>query len=161
MSILYNALVRSVLEYAPVIWSPFFLTYKLRIERVQKKFTRYLYYKQRFTPDRYDSRLSTLGLLSLEDRRVYFDMCTLYKIHRNIVNIPLTSHLQLRNLHYPSRHNLCFQTNTSKNNYGLEVDIVNRLQRTYTKRFNNVDICNTSFLLFKKNILSNIMSQRS
>lgn len=43
---LYNALVRSQLETNSMIWTPFEAKYVLMVERVQKKFLRFLYFKQ-------------------------------------------------------------------------------------------------------------------
>lgn len=42
---LYNALVRSRLESAVIVWNPVQVTYKDALERVQKRFLRYLYFK--------------------------------------------------------------------------------------------------------------------
>src|SRR5450759_2383220 len=38
---LYCSLVRSILEYAAPIWSPYHVTHILTIERVQKRFVRF------------------------------------------------------------------------------------------------------------------------
>jgi hypothetical protein len=43
--ILYNSLVRSILEYNCIIWSPFYGTHISRIESVQNNFLKYLKYK--------------------------------------------------------------------------------------------------------------------
>ncbi|XP_045540848.1 uncharacterized protein LOC123722602 [Papilio machaon] len=46
IKVLYNALVRSHLETSSSIWSPHEKKYTLMVERIQNKFTRFLYYKQ-------------------------------------------------------------------------------------------------------------------
>lgn len=43
LTLLYNTLVLSVLESNSIIWAPHELTYTLRIERVHKKFLRFLF----------------------------------------------------------------------------------------------------------------------
>ena len=74
---LYKAHVRSRLEYGSVIWSPYLVQDKKRIEYVQRRATkmingiRHLDYKQ---------RLIELNLPSLEYRRRYADMVQVYKI---------------------------------------------------------------------------------
>ena len=42
---LYNSLVRPQLEYCSIVWNPVFNFHSLRIEKVQKNFTRYVYLK--------------------------------------------------------------------------------------------------------------------
>lgn len=67
---LYISLVRSILEYADVIWNPGFKTCSDRLEKVQRRFTRFIFYKMKWTsiPD-YKARCLFLGIKSLESRR--------------------------------------------------------------------------------------------
>jgi hypothetical protein len=44
--VLFNTLVRSRLEYASVVWDPYEDKYRLMIERIQRKFSRWLYAKR-------------------------------------------------------------------------------------------------------------------
>lgn len=69
---LYNAFVRSKLEYAAIIWDPLVENRRNQIERVQKKFIRYLHTKitgldSYSVP--YDGLISRYEILSLHDRR--------------------------------------------------------------------------------------------
>lgn len=69
---LYNALVRPHLEYASQIWMPAATTHIEHIEKVQKKFLRYLYFRQsNIYPFKvsYASMLDNFGFVRLSDRR--------------------------------------------------------------------------------------------
>ncbi|CAB0019403.1 unnamed protein product, partial [Nesidiocoris tenuis] len=43
--LLYKSLVRPILEYSSVVWSPYYQVHKERLERVQRRFLRYLNFK--------------------------------------------------------------------------------------------------------------------
>jgi hypothetical protein len=77
VKILYNSFVRPKVEYASLIWSPIYENQIRAIEKVQKKFFRYLYFKfHQPSPPTYDpyrvpyvQTLTVLCELSLEERR--------------------------------------------------------------------------------------------
>lgn len=77
---LYFALVRSGLEYASQVWSPHTAGHKHIIERVQRKFTRFLCYRLRIPSSSYTDRLGSFSVMSLEDRRSLLDMLHFQKI---------------------------------------------------------------------------------
>lgn len=85
---LFFSLVRSLLEYATPIWSPYYKVHIDDIERVQKKCLRILAY--RLKPGRnnlnYEHRLAQFKIDSLSLRRKYFDLIYLYKITHYIIN---------------------------------------------------------------------------
>lgn len=153
---LYNALVRSRLEYLTSIWTPYQLTYDSRVERVQKKYTRYINFRANRPYTYYDDRLNFFNLLSLNSRRKYYDMCLLYKIIFDGGLDGLSDQLTYRQVDYSSRYNPLFRPNVSRTNYGLYTDPVNRLQLTYNGCFNDIDILNLSYDNFKKRILSKL-----
>ena len=43
---LYNAFVRTKLEYCSTIWTPFYNVHIAEIENVQRKFCKYVYFKK-------------------------------------------------------------------------------------------------------------------
>ena len=81
----YCAYVRPILEYCSAVWSPCHLTDIDAIERVQRYFTRRLYYRLQLERCPYVERLRFLNLEPLELRRLRFDLTLCYKIvHREI-----------------------------------------------------------------------------
>ncbi|KAG6446679.1 hypothetical protein O3G_MSEX004560 [Manduca sexta] len=91
---LYNALVRSQLECNAVIWSPHETKYSLMLERIQNKFTRYLYQKlygvYPFYPLMYPN-LFILGMVGYEElatRRELALVTYLFKLIRGKIDNP-------------------------------------------------------------------------
>ena len=80
---LYCALVRSDLEYCSVIWSSYTKKGIEKLEKVQKRATKFILR----TDDCYADRLKKLNLLSLEKRRLLADLTFLYKALHGIIDI--------------------------------------------------------------------------
>ena len=78
---LYKTLVMPYLEYCAQFWSPYYRKDIIKLERVQKRFTRML---PGLDGLRYKERLDGLGLFSLERRRLRGDLIEVYKIMRGI-----------------------------------------------------------------------------
>lgn len=127
INLLYNALVRSSFENACSIWCPYQMTFISKIERVQKKFTRYLFYKLHIPRFEYRNRLTQLNMLSLQSRRILYDMYTLHTIIHNNVNM-LQNQLIFRNAPYSNRSRVLFQLKSCRTNYGLHMNITIRCQ---------------------------------
>ena len=70
---LYYSLVRSILETAAIVWSPYFDIWSTRIEAVQRKFVRYalrlLPWTNPLELPPYEDRCKLLGMTTLEKRR--------------------------------------------------------------------------------------------
>lgn len=87
---LYFSLVRSILEYNSVIWSPSVNAHIQCLEGIQNRFLRFMSYKyyiprQRHTPY-YKPLLDTLNMKSLATRRNIIDLKFLYKVVNGIIN---------------------------------------------------------------------------
>ena len=74
---LYKSLVRPHLEYSSVAWSPHYRKDRDMIEKVQHRFTRLFGALRQLD---YDSRLSRLGLWTLEERRNRADLIEVFKM---------------------------------------------------------------------------------
>lgn len=80
--ILYNAFMRSVLEYCSSVWFPLCSNRIYHIEPIQRRFLRMLCSKLglRRKLSGYKNRHDELNLETLARRRTTFDLCTLHKI---------------------------------------------------------------------------------
>lgn len=85
---LYITYVRPIIEYANVVWSPYFMKDIQLLERVQRKFSRLSSHIKHLT---YEERLQRLRLTTLEDRRKRGDNIETFKIlfgHYNVEALP-------------------------------------------------------------------------
>lgn len=161
IDILYNALVRSQIEYLAPIWTPHQSTYVKTIERLQKKYTRFIFWLTRTPYTSYITRINHLKMLTLEARRVYFDACLLHNIIHNDNLIELANLLNYRNVQRPNRRNILFNIASAENSYGLYVNPIRRLQSSFNTTFNNVDIHNMDIRQFKKEVLRTLSFNQS
>lgn len=141
LKLLYTSLVRSHLEFQTQTWTPYQSTYKHKLERVQKKFTRQLYYKLYLPYDEYDARLIEFGMLKLEDRRKYFDIRLLHSIIHSPSLMQLSSQLVYRdNERREGRRRDLFRISSSRTYYGMMTDPLTRITRLFNNEFGSIDI---------------------
>ncbi len=77
MSRAFTVYVRPLLEYCSTVWNPYRKAHVSMIENVQRKFTRKVL---GFRKIPYVERLGSLGLFSLELRRLQNDLCMMFQI---------------------------------------------------------------------------------
>ncbi|KAJ3655417.1 hypothetical protein Zmor_014549 [Zophobas morio] len=89
---LYYGFVVSKLEYGSIVWSPLYLSHQLQLERVQRKFLKYISFKiDGSYPERgidYSSLLHRHGLSSLSDRRGFQCSKFMLKLITNKIDCP-------------------------------------------------------------------------
>lgn len=146
---LYYSLVRSRLEYASVIWNTSLSTYSDRLERLQRRFTRYLSFAlgNPYTP--YEERLRFYNMPSLKQRRFSTDMTCLFNIVHNNFDADFIQHLSFNVPRASSRVPLSFRPPISRNNIGNDIDPFSRLQTHHNQYLVGIDIfhCNRSQLI--------------
>lgn len=153
---IYNALIRTKLEYASVIWNPYYIYQKLSIEKVQKKCLKYCYYKQTGQGFRgeYSDLLQLFNTKLLEKRRKNQQLIFLFKIINGFLDddnllCKINFYVPTANLRKPP----IFKTEIVKTNYGKNSPIVR-----ICNEFNNIitsfeiNIFGVSVNSFKRNL---------
>ena len=83
---LYKSLVRPHLEYATSVWSPMFKKDSITLENVHRRATRLV---NSLSGRTYEDRLKTLGLPTLEYRRLRADVIQVYKILNQVDRVDI------------------------------------------------------------------------
>jgi len=84
----YKTYVLPILDYGSSVYNPYKISDIKLLERIQRKFTKKLLWQQHLC---YERRLEELKLMSLEKRRLFSDLCLMYKILHG--QVPCLSHL--------------------------------------------------------------------
>lgn len=138
INMLYNSLVRSNLEYCASVWNPHHTIRIQQLEKVQKKYTRHVWFKLHKPYENYEMRLKNLQMFTLEMRREYYDLCSLYAIVNG--NFVLGNKLVIRDNHYNSRKKLLFHPPVSRTDFGRFVQPSMRLQYLFNNKVANQEI---------------------
>ncbi|KAI4486258.1 hypothetical protein M0802_012427 [Mischocyttarus mexicanus] len=90
LRILYCQLVRYILEYGNITWSPYYITHSYDIERVQYKILRlaakHCGHPMPFDCHNYDSILDRMNLSTLSKRRMIADIIFVCKTAHGLIN---------------------------------------------------------------------------
>ena len=89
LKILFCSLVRSNLEYCSVVWSPFTKRDIGKLERIQRRATKFILKSN----DQYYIRLRGLKLLTLEQRRFLFDVTFLFNALNGYIDVDFSQFL--------------------------------------------------------------------
>lgn len=118
---LFCTLVRPLLEYCCVVWSPFYSTHINRIESVQNKFIKFILFKLGLNPRNYSypERLELVGLRSLADRRRQYSVLFGFRLLRGFIDCSdLLQHLRLNTPSHTTRSFECLNISFHRTNYG-------------------------------------------
>lgn len=154
IKMIYCSLVRSSLEYCSIVWSPYYNVHIDNVEKVQKKFLRYIAYKQGITRDEYEYRdiLVHLNISTLEQRRCNALLLFLHKLLNGNVDSPqLLGEISLNSTSRLTRNKFLFHIPFHSTNYGYHSPLSNmlRLGNTYN---NLLDLFNPSLNSFKSKL---------
>ena len=84
---MYLTLIRPHLGYATQIWSPQSIDMLVRLEKIQRRATKYILSLPFNCPDSYTSRLQSLNLLPLSYWHEFLDLVFYFKMVNNMVTI--------------------------------------------------------------------------
>lgn len=155
--ILYYTFIRSILEYASSVWSPYYKQYINQIESVQHAFLRSLAYKQKnpVLDHDYHDIMVTNDIPTLEQRRNTIDILLLYKILNNKVILPeFLNNIYLRVNPKSTRNTRLFHENLCSTNYMFHQPL-NRMLRSYnhtTDKYPLIDIFYDSYNIFRDKV---------
>lgn len=152
IKLLFNALVRSHLEYNCSIWNPLHDCHIKKIEKIQRNFTRQIAYKFGFVYESYEDRLRQCNLSSLTLRRNRFDMYHLHKIFNSNDTI-IRNKLSINSQTYTNRHTKLFYVPDARTNYGSHSCALHRYQIIFNNKFSKSDILEKTMPQFKQIVL--------
>ena len=115
-SIAYQTLVRPQLEYASEVWSPNTQTHINQIEMVQRRAARWIKADYSRTSSVTDM-LHSLNLRRLDLRRIDARLSLFYKIHYNLVAIPIEDYLTPMTRYVRYGHSLSYRLITATTDY--------------------------------------------
>jgi hypothetical protein len=104
---LYISIVRPKLEYCSEIWSPYYDKYVDQLENVQKKFIKYMCYRENIEFHRcdYPQLLLKYKLESLKERRIKKDCILTFKIINCLIDSSsISSQVTFNNPQYQTRN---------------------------------------------------------
>jgi hypothetical protein len=162
MRLLYLSLVRSILEYGSVVWSPFYNVHIKQLERTQHKFLRYINFRMGFTMQEldYDYLLYLLNIHSLVERRSLADLSFLHKLIHNDIDAP--DILQSINFFAPNRltrQAVPFYPSNSNTNH-FYYSPLNRMQRLGNEFAEISDIFHSSLSAYKSSLVAHLNMPR-
>jgi hypothetical protein len=108
-NLLFNGRVRSILVYASIIRCPVHKSYQNQIEQIQKRFSRYLYYKKYHIPAcqnkiSYTKLLKEFNYVTLASRHDISEQAFIYKTVNGVLDN--SAYLEQFNFHI-RKGNLC------------------------------------------------------
>ena len=85
----FKALVRPTLEYGSVIWDPYYMQEKDRLEKINKRAARFVTGNYVLQSGNNKENMQNLGWEPLEERRARIKVQTIFKARQNLIDIPM------------------------------------------------------------------------
>ena len=157
---LYKSLIRSQLEYATVVWSPFYQKYISDVEKVQKKILKCVQFKCYRSRMSYAQLLDRHNLLDLKSRRLQLQATLLYDVCHYIYDCAsivnnIAYHVPVRSYTRACRSSKLFHTTRCRTNTGKRSPLY-RMADTYNRYFSNIDIFALTPGAYRKAVIDEI-----
>lgn len=154
---LFNTLIRPKLEYGSVVWNPFHQNKINYIERVQKKFVKYIARKFDGIDTlllSYQPLLNQYEIISLKARRQFIDLLYIYKILNGMESNPtILGRLYFQVGSLGTRSKLLFYQPVSRVDVTLHSTIV-RLTSLLNKSIDQLDPFYDKFTVYRRKCLN-------
>ena len=155
--LLYTVLVRPILEYASVVWSPQYQSYMVLIESVQKQFLLFCLRGLNWDPNlrlpSYESRLKLIDLPTLHSRRTMLNACFVLNILNGTVKSSyLLNAISINVPSRPSRYPRFLKLQYFRGNY-LNFNPLRIAFNDFNFLYNHIDFHSSTFSI-KKSILT-------
>lgn len=150
----YSSFVRSTLEYASVVFNPYYKVHIQSLESVQNKFLRCCAYRMGLVWGEYSYNevLSSINMETLEIRRRNVDLLFLFNIiNGNVSSAFLTESVRLNVNTYRTRNPLIFAEKTHSCNYVI-YSCINRLHQLGNKHCQLVDFFSNNLNKFRNSL---------
>lgn len=162
---LFDALVLPKLEYGCVIWSPQYASWRWSIERVHRKFLKYMFLKKfGYYPERgfdHQQLLRLFNRISLEKRRCTICLLTLFKLLKDMIICPeIVTQLPFavnRVEDVNTRHRNVFYLNCPRTNLYKNSPLY-RMCELYNRVAWDIDLTTISIKSFKEIIYNRLTS---
>lgn len=152
LKVLYTSLVRSILDFSNIVWSPYYQIHINRLENVQLKFIKYAKYKLFCNGIELDNgqTMLYLDLASLVRRRQYYDICFAFNVLNHFIKSPeCLQTFRIRIPGYPTRGQALLHIPNCRSWY-LLYSPVNRVSASVNKFCEALDFFNVSPGKFKR-----------
>lgn len=151
---LYYCYIRNKLEYCSLVWSPHYDNHVNALERVQRRFLKYLYFVKyhAYPVQNYPQcvLLATFSQSALADRRCYSSVLFLYKlVDGTFVSQPLLQMLKFQIPRPASRYTTLFSYEVTSTMHHFNSPLYTAV-RNYNKYNQTLDLFCGSSLTFKK-----------
>lgn len=158
---LYSSFVRSKLDYCSTVWSPFYTKYIQMLENVQKKFIKHINFILQTSNSAYLDHLSNYNLMTLNNRRTYFDIVYLYKLLHNLSYDVTTLNKIIVNVpDERTRFQRTFSYITPTRNYELKSPPV-RIAKIYNSLQRYLDIFSDTYGMFTKKLKNKLLNMQN
>ena len=104
---LYEAIIRSRLEYCCIAWDPHCESHRIILERIQKRCVRMMCSDWETS---YEHLLNQMRLCTLEKRRLYYRLVACYKLQNNLMLVNYT-------------HKFTYASRIGRNDHSLKLKV--------------------------------------
>ena len=144
---LYKNCVRPILEYGSIVWNPFTVRNKCKLEKVQRRMCRMIVGMKDLS---YLEQLRALDIFSLSARRIRYQLIFVYKLRHNLIDLDVNDFFSFRVSSQLRGHDSQLYHDYAFHNYRLR--FFTHFVGTYWNKLSQDVINSCSIAQFKKKL---------